>query len=769
MLRIVSLLFILGCSTVLAADDPCDLPTFCTPSQVLGCLNSVDFGSNYYKEALDDIIKLVEPYVFLDILKNPPQPNGFSNYFKPVDLIAELRKVKTEDTNFYEFYRSVQKALFSVQDGHFSFNFPGNNDYDTKLTDFSFTLPLKLIIDINDNNEPRMKGVLLDINAGKIYDFFPNGSATKEIIERNRNNFITSINGMSPFDFVLNYGSEFYNYLKNKDAKYTYASRVLSVRPMLSAFPMLEKDFSNLTVVYSNGESFTSDIYLYNNKKAVSTKIRSDVGSLKEFAREMLKNSDGIKVIDFNDIINAYNNGEKPWTKKRLTEKDAIQALKNFDFEKVIQAKNKVKKASKRAVETMTNAVTWDFSTSDSKLKCRVDDKNKVNVFFINSFNPNDEDDFVGILVSCRFTFEENDYPIVVIDDNNGGGSMLLSAVFQESLQPDMTARILMSYKNDERVHKRLQGFAEGGVLQNPATGKTFTTVEELMKGAEVDDFGNGVNHSRSKPALILYLSIRQNLDKEKPKLKRNRKPTDILVFTDSYSFSAGSIFTKGLKEAGSAIIVGYNGYPGSKKETFDIGQAPTNNWGDDLDLLGKNEYNRLYEKGIIYGSISAGESYRLSDIDNGVKPLVPREFLFDAPDERVAIYSAYSDDKYDVFMEAAKGVLEKYKTECNPDNLGLHMKASECDAKINKAHMHGGYVCGADGKWSTKCEGYYCDDGYYFNTKTKECAVDLFYNNGGSSSLPSSSSSQSSSMNSSSTITISFWAILLVLVCALF
>ena len=752
MLGITLLVLILGCSTVLAANGPCDLPPCCTPSQVIGCMNSIDFGSNYYKEAIDDIVKLVEPYVYLDILKNPPQPEGFSDYFKPVDLIGELRKVKTEGTNFYEFYRSVQKALYSAQDGHFGFRFEGNNDYKTKLTTFYMTPPLNLSIDIDNNNEPRMKGAPVAWNGEDLHPYFPNGTAVKEIIERNRNNFIVSINGMSPFDFVLNFGREYYNHPKNKDAKYTYASKTLPQIPAINRFPMLEKDFSNLTVVYSSGESFTSDFYFL-NLGATRTSRRSDVGSLEEFAREMFKNHDGIKPIGFNDVINAYNNGEKPWAKKRLTEKDAIEALKNFDLKKMIQVKND-KKVNKRTVATTEDEITWDYSTTrtDSGVfKCRVDNKNKMNVFFISTFSPSDVNEFAQVLLNCKTTFEKNEFPTVVIDDNNGGGFTTLAGVFQEVLQPDMIARLFMSYKNNERARNYLKPDVADGGYDNPATGKTFTTVEELMKGAEVDDFGNGVSHSRSKPVLLEYSYVRKFMDKEKPKLKRNQRPTDIVVFTDSFSYSAGSLFTKGLKEAGAAILVGYNGYPGSKKETFDIGQSPTNVWNTNLDLLGKDEYNRLMEKGIKYAGVSAGESFRLSDVDSGVKPLVPREFLFDAPDERVAIYSAYSDDKYDAFMEAAKGILEKYKTQCNPNNTGLHMRASECDAKINKEHMHGGYVCGADGKWTTQCEGYYCDGGYYFNTKTKECDVDLFSN-----------------YDASSTITVSILAVLIVLLCAL-
>ena len=39
----------------------------------------------------------------------------------------------------------------------------------------------------------------------------------------------------------------------------------------------------------------------------------------------------------------------------------------------------------------------------------------------------------------------------------------------------------------------------------------------------------------------------------------KDRKTTNILIFTDGYSFSANSYFIKDLQESGNAIIVGYN------------------------------------------------------------------------------------------------------------------------------------------------------------------------------------------------------------------
>ena len=57
-----------------------------------------------------------------------------------------------------------------------------------------------------------------------------------------------------------------------------------------------------------------------------------------------------------------------------------------------------------------------------------------------------------------------------------------------------------------------------------------------------------------------LSLQLRKNM-------KNKRKPTDIMVFTDGFSFSATSIFIKYLQYYGGGIVVGYFGHP--YKNTF--------------------------------------------------------------------------------------------------------------------------------------------------------------------------------------------------------
>ena len=731
MFKLFTTLLVLCSTSALVSAGPCDsLPMFCTPTQAINCVRSDKFEDSYYKEAIDDIAKAVEPYIFLDILKNPPQPDNFTDYFKPLDLIAELKKVPTENTNFYDFFRKTQEALMATQDGHFSFQFLGNKQFDNKLMNFYLSPPIVLYADTNDQGEPIMKGVPLS-GEFDVYDKFANGAETKEIVTANANVPIVSINGQSPFDFVLNFGSKYYNYPKNFNAKYTYASKFFQNEPLLYYMPMDVEDFSNFTVVYENGEKFSSDFYFL-NAAAMGSKRRSvDGEDITEFTREIFRNNPLGKPLGYKDVVKAFNSGEE--IKERLSEREVAEQVKNVDLDKA-----RARRETRGVVES-GNGLKWDFATKDGILKCKIDDKNGVNAYVITTFSPEDSDDFLEVVDSCSKKMNGNDYPIIAITDGNTGGSILFSNILQEILQPDMVARSFVSIKVDETTKAAMKDLIKEGGFTDPETCEDFESFEQLAGGPIVEDYGNGVTHAHTKTFFSGYDIVRSYMYTKKSNITR-RKPTEVVVFTDSYSFSAGSFFTKGLKEAGGAIMVGYNGYPGSTAESFDIGQSPTQVMLEEyLMLFSPDECARLKEKGIIYGSMSFGESFRVEDIDNNKSPLIPREFLVDPADERVPYYGAYSDDAYDTFVEMGKAVLEKYKTECNPENPKLHMRDASCDAVINKEHMHGGFTCGADGKWTTTCEGYYCDDGYYFDYHTKECVKDICY------SMDSSSSSSSS------------------------
>ena len=84
------------------------------------------------------------------------------------------------------------------------------------------------------------------------------------------------------------------------------------------------------------------------------------------------------------------------------------------------------------------------------------------------------------------------------------------------------------------------------------------------MKEIE-DDYGEGIIHKRTQTFTLIRKKQSKEYKKRRQYLFENnrlKRPTDIIVFTDSYSFSATSFFIKGLQEIGGAIIVGYYGNP---------------------------------------------------------------------------------------------------------------------------------------------------------------------------------------------------------------
>ena len=78
----------------------------------------------------------------------------------------------------------------------------------------------------------------------------------------------------------------------------------------------------------------------------------------------------------------------------------------------------------------------------------------------------------------------------------------------------------------------------------------------EFFTNSETVYYGD-VSHRKTQECFL------ESDPTEDATLKTNkRKPTDIVVYTDSFCYSCCSIITKGIKEQGSAIVVGFWGDP---------------------------------------------------------------------------------------------------------------------------------------------------------------------------------------------------------------
>ena len=157
-------------------------------------------------------------------------------------------------------------------------------------------------------------------------------------------------------------------------------------------------------------------------------------------------------------------------------------------------------------------------------------------------------------------------------------------------------------------------------------TCKPFNNIDDLMTEI-IDDFSTEdkkLLHHRSQVFNYIDKDMRKKLRdirKEFYEYGHLKRPTDIIIYTDSFSYSATSSFIKGFQYQGGAIIVGFNGNPFIGKEQFDGSQSPASVTTFDFS----DEYKNLEKLGIVVSGITLAETY--DDYYEQKNPY-PREYL---------------------------------------------------------------------------------------------------------------------------------------------
>ena len=388
-----------------------------------------------------------------------------------------------------------------------------------------------------------------------------------------------------------------------------------------------------------------------------------------------------------------------------------------LDFEQ-LQYQFKIKKGiiSKK----IKKEVNWDMMDEEELIKCKVDDENKYNVIYQQSFSPDNYEEYEFIMEECLENFYSNDYKIIIIEDRNGGGYVDLCEPFTEYLRPKINKGDFNAIKSSQM---NLDYITSSQVL-NPETCLPYTDKDNILEGTE-DKYSDEVIHKKSKifDSFDVYYKKYVQSNRKYFLTGKTKKPTEIIIFTDGYSFSCTSSLITGLQAYGGAIIVGYNSRPDLEKKYFDASQSNSGVTGyEDLEVT-RNLNNLGYS---IY--ITNNELFSPNDKND---PKTPFEFLVNPVDEIADIYQKYDDEIYDRFINEADEIFKKYNDlengECNPDNKYLFYETSDCDSKLNIENAHGGYLCGANGKWDkNNCIAAYCDDEYILNDERTKCNKDL-------------------------------------------
>ena len=661
---------------------------------------------SYITDLISNLSTIINGYVYLDYAQNPEYLTNYTH--KPIDIISELNKINKTERKFYEFYRELKEILGTVRDLHF--NIISHKSPSGKIfSKYSACIPFRFYVDKdpNDNNETKLYIKYFESCAiffdESVKNYVKNKSESKIPLK--------SIDGKDPFEYLQNWGWKYFG-VKNPHGEFTMK------KDLIHSFYLNDYPYSpdELNIKYEfetndidNPDFIVLDYYILSPNYQQINKLNSDMS---------------------NDLLQAFNEEEfdQFFTEemKRYTniiqKPDIFEMLKRYKEKKGILEENIEKEKIK-----------WDYQTLETNgIKCREDKENKVNVFLQKTFLL-DRDVYyaVDVIKNCTKMFYGNDYPIIGIEDKNGGGIIILAELFHQLLQIKTQDHIYSSGRSTELYKQEFIYNLENTI--NIETCKPFNNIDEFMDGI-IDDYSTkdkNIIHKRTKAFDFMSKDLRKEVNEarlENKKAGKSKRPTDIIIYTDGFSFSATSMFIKGFQNTGGAIIVGYNGNPKLSDDLFDASQSPTNV----ITFSQSAQYQNLYDLGFMINGISASETFTDDYKEKNAKP---REYQFDPIDERVDIYNSFTEDDYKLFVDKAKDIFKKYNEEkrCNHKNKNLLFDPDDGKTCYNfngDPYAHGGFVCGDDDYWKDgTCQKYYCDIGYYYDTYEKKCKVDLCIN----------------------------------------
>ena len=349
-------------------------------------------------------------------------------------------------------------------------------------------------------------------------------------------------------------------------------------------------------------------------------------------------------------------------------EKEIKEYINNIKKPNIFEVYEKYLKRNTILKEKLksTKEIKWDYETNkEDGIKCRVDYDNNVNVFLQKKSFMIDIDDYnLDIITECINLFYSNNFPIIGIENQNGGGNIFIAQFFIQLLQVKLQEHMFFSGRSTDLYSQAFESIRNG--IIDIETCEPFNNIDDFMDGIK-DDYSKNTKsiiHKRTKTFnfgskdLKNFIHTRRKFFLDNGNLKR---PTDIIIFTDGFSFSATSLFIKGFQKAGGAITVGFNGNPQLSNDLFDASQSPTNV----MEFKESVYFQNLLELGFYIIGISATESFGDNYME---KNSIPLEYDFDPIDERVDIYNEYSDEIYQTFIDKGKEIFKKYNQDkkCN-------------------------------------------------------------------------------------------------------
>ena len=645
--------------------------------------DTIKFTEQQYQEILGNLSIIFEnSYAFNDISKNPPQPSN--NYHSIVDIKEQLKQIETKDIkNLYDFYSKISNILSDLKDPHIRLFFN-----DLYLNYFYILGPFDYVIKEYEG-EQRIFAECLSNEIIKEFKFENDFSIF--FFCQNNTVPIKSINGKDPFEYINNFGENFVA-SKNNHGTFSFKMNYNNWVP-LNDYPLSQEELNYLEVIFDD-EIIVKTKYLIQSQISIN------------FGDNNLRLLDDEKVFDnklfyknktiINNNVNIKEKIQKKQNLKNKNNNNVISKIKSNNLRELLEYK-------------------WDYETDEEDLfKCYADNGNKINIYYVGSFEPKDRKNYIETMLKCVELFDKNLYPIVVINEMNAGGYASLAQLFMGVLSPLIPINL---FKGRLRITDSLKETDE--ILQYISSN--LTNIHNCQKASLDELLSEKVktNYSDTYLTGIFYINnitIHNKIEEIRKTMKNKRKPTEILILTDGYSFSTTALYIKYLQKMGGAIVAGFKGNP-YDNSTFDSGQSPSMIFTSDLlNIFNKEENEMLKNNNIILEIPGIQTFYDIDDKD------VPLEYEVTPVDKRIQIYKEFNLEISD-FIEEIFNIFKEMKEKCYSNNIIKFTE--ECDINFEE-HTHGGFACNNDNTWSDICVEAYCDLGYSFDKKEKKCIKDI-------------------------------------------
>ena len=633
----------------------------------------------YINNIISNLTQIIKNYIYLDILKNIPV-SPYTKGWQNINLIDTLNKINSNNiTQFYDFYREIKKIFAIPKD--INLNIIG--DKTPKGVEFNYMtacLPFSFYSDGSNN---------LYIKYFPECAVYYSKRIRKYVLEKEEQKIpIETINGENAFNYIEYWGKKYKDY-KSKSGDFAYKKKTI--------------------------HAFYLNIYPYKPEELkMSFKFKDDEKNLNLSYYIFIPNN--INKFDKKNFDEFYKNEIKNY-EKEIYKPNIFEMIQNYHKSKgIIQQEQKPK----------INYIEWDFRTPEEKgIKCKVDTLNQINILILESFNL-DYNTAYEIIYKCTQKFHQNNYKIVVIQNYNSEGNEKLALILRQLLQVKIKNKSYLAYNILEDLRKDFEDFPEK--YNDIETCRPFYDFEDFLNGTKVNysTQDEEIIHKKSKIIDIIDKYTRrklENIRKEFINTGNIKNPTDIIIFTDSFSSGAGSIFIQSFKNEGGAILVGFNSNPNLDNDYFIPSQSPSIS----MNFSNSKEYQNLKSLGFIIKGIPVGETYK---DDYKKEKAIPLEYNFDKIGHIVNISEPYSDDKLNLFIEEAKKIFKEYNEDkfCKNESNVLLENDDKCNKFKDDKFAHGGYTC-ENGTWTSTCKKYYCDLGYYYNIYEDKCMKDYCTN----------------------------------------